>query len=264
MTSHKQTPTTAREDELQQRFHRLADLRRYEARLANPFIRQKEVALFSLLRPEIKGRFLEVGCGEGSNLHYLRQVNPDISYIGMDFSLEKVRFASQAQPTGLFVQADALRLPLPDASCDCLLLRDVLHHLDEHRAEVLREALRVLKPGGGLWVIEGNVRKLLNRAFSLLVPAERGMRNSTPEKFARLCLGLGACRLDFTEAFFLVRALNYFLGWSQNGWLGIFLLVLYRLAQTLEDILGRLVSRKNRSYMIAYFQIPCPAQHGHD
>lgn len=52
-----------------------------------------------------------------------------------------------AEPGVAVVQGDVLRLPLVDASVDCVLLLDVLERLDDDRAAIV-EAARVLSTGG--------------------------------------------------------------------------------------------------------------------
>lgn len=252
-------PGIEERDSVQWRFHQRADAKRFGSRLANPFVLEKEMRLLGLLGRLDGARVLEVGCGEGSNELVLRQGNPHMSYVGTDFAKEKVAFAQGLGSGGRYVQGDALRLPFRPGSFDVVFLRDVLHHLDAHRAEVLREAMAAARPGGLLVVIEGNVRKIVNRVFSILVRAERGMRNSTPEKFQRLCRRHGATDFAFVEPFFFVRAVNYFLGWPRSATGRALLRPAYGFVAMIERVLAPLCPRENTSYMVAFFHIPGPA-----
>jgi SAM-dependent methyltransferase len=90
---------------------------------------------------------LELGCGEGPLLRYVRQ--RDVRYIGVDFSAESLAAAQQQfrATAAAFVEADAGQMPLPDASCDVVLSHMALHIMQPVEP-VLCEVARVLKPGG--------------------------------------------------------------------------------------------------------------------
>jgi SAM-dependent methyltransferase len=96
---------------------------------------------------------LDVGAGIGNWYAAIRQeLGPEVSYTGVDQSQAMVsalaeRFGSDTQATAL--QADATHLPWPDASFDWVGLHFMLYHVPDI-AGALREADRVLKPGGVL------------------------------------------------------------------------------------------------------------------
>jgi ubiquinone/menaquinone biosynthesis C-methylase UbiE len=73
-----------------------------------------------------------------------------------------------------------------------VLIRDILHHLAEpDRAHVLRESMRVLRPGGRLWIVEGNASNLIGRVFAMVFEHERCMLETrTPrlQQFVRATL----------------------------------------------------------------------------
>ncbi len=174
----------------------------YERADASHFRWQTEAPWFSATEAElVRGvghpgeRVLEIGCGEGGNLHHLRARSPGLRLFGVDFSPAKVAFARNA--TGAHTAAaDATRLPFADCSFDAVLIRDLLHHLP-NRLHAMKEARRVLKPGGRLTLVEPNRRSLLVLLQAALVPAERGVLGSTAEQ---LRAELAAAGFDVLES----------------------------------------------------------------
>ena len=100
-------------------------------------------------------RLVDIGCGTGQS----RRVYAShlAWYLGIDLSREARASARRQHPASSFLQADALRLPLDDASVDAVAFSSVLHHVDD-RARALAEARRVLRPGGLVFAFDPNVR----------------------------------------------------------------------------------------------------------
>jgi len=136
-----------------------------------------ESRLLGDIRAEAGERLLEIGCGEGGNLFNLRRL-PAVRF-GVDFSSAKASFARRASQA-LTAVADAAHLPFGDDSFECVLIRDVLHHVPDPTG-VVAEARRVLAPGGRLVVIEPNARSPLILLQAALIPAERGVLRSTAD-----------------------------------------------------------------------------------
>ena len=171
--------------------HREADPDHLAWQTAGPYFAETEAALAA----HVGERLLEIGCGEGANLHHLRRV--DGARFGVDFSLEK---AQAARTSGALVAcADATRLPVGDAAFDVVLVRDLLHHVPA-RLEVLREAARVLRPGGRLHLIEPNARAPLVVLQALTVRAERGLLRSTERRLREELAAAGFDDLRFAAA----------------------------------------------------------------
>ncbi|HET8728264.1 MAG TPA: class I SAM-dependent methyltransferase [Alphaproteobacteria bacterium] len=99
-------------------------------------------------------RLLDVACGTGQFLTFLRDSHPRLSVAGVDLSLpylaEARRRLSRWPGTGL-AQASIEALPTADGSIDLVTCIFLFHELPRKiRARAAREIARVLRPGGQL------------------------------------------------------------------------------------------------------------------
>lgn len=102
---------------------------------------------------------VDLGCGMGFlSLEAARMVGPEGLVIAVDASSGALEaLVQRGGERGLEnlrpLEADISRLPLEDEIADTVVARSILSYVDDRKA-VLREARRVLKPGGVLSIFE--------------------------------------------------------------------------------------------------------------
>src|SRR5215204_379164 len=102
-------------------------------------------------------RLLEIGCGVGAVLAVLGQEFPGLRLFGVDIEPAQLDFArGHLQRAGVEAtvrEGDALALPFEDESFDHVWMMWLLEHI-RHAPAALRQARRVLVPGGVITAIE--------------------------------------------------------------------------------------------------------------
>lgn len=106
-----------------------------------------------------RGVVLDAGCGTGDLMAACaRQSEGGLKFVGLDLSIPMMRAAhGKVKASSLFIQADCGRLPLLMESVDAVMSAFVLRNVRKIIPEVLREVLRVLKPGGEAFLLEMTV-----------------------------------------------------------------------------------------------------------
>jgi 2-polyprenyl-3-methyl-5-hydroxy-6-metoxy-1,4-benzoquinol methylase len=129
--------------------------------------RGKLMMIDQLIRPHLQAgsRVLEVGCGAGNLL--LQAAVPGSFPVALDLSMQALTFvrsrfeeviSGKEGPNGFgCTQAIGESLPLQDKSFDCVLMSEVIEHLEQPQISI-REAARVLCPGGLLLITTPNYR----------------------------------------------------------------------------------------------------------
>lgn len=96
-------------------------------------------------------KVLDVGCGTGE--HLARAARHGLKPFGVEPAPAMLDFARKNVPQAEIRQGVATELPFKDAEFDLVVMVEVLRYLDRADTETaLREARRVLKPGGRLFV----------------------------------------------------------------------------------------------------------------
>ena len=93
------------------------------------------------------GTLAELCCGRGEALSLLG--TRAARYVGVDISenMLQAAMAAHRHPRAAFLQADATRVPLAEASVDTVVMLGGIHHVPA-RERLFAEVSRILKPGG--------------------------------------------------------------------------------------------------------------------
>lgn len=91
---------------------------------------------------DVRGRVVDIGCGNGKFIQRLRQERPDLSLLGLD-----VAPGILAGVGGPVAVADAMRLPLAAGSVDAALALHMLYHVPDI-PQAVRELARVVARQG--------------------------------------------------------------------------------------------------------------------
>ncbi len=116
-------------------------------------------ALMSWLDPAASWKVLDIATGGG---HVAKRLSPHVQHVvatdltPLMLTAARTHLDSSSCSNVTFVIADAERLPFLDASFDAVTCRIAAHHFP-HPDRFLKEAARVLRPGGKLVLIDNIV-----------------------------------------------------------------------------------------------------------
>ncbi|MEU6709402.1 class I SAM-dependent methyltransferase [Streptomyces wuyuanensis] len=91
---------------------------------------------------DVRGRVVDIGCGNGKFIQRLRQDRMDLSVLGLD-----IAHGILAGVPGQVAVADATRLPLTEGSVDAALALHMLYHVPDI-PQAIRELARVVTQDG--------------------------------------------------------------------------------------------------------------------
>lgn len=139
--------------------------------LVNLELAQRQLVMKSLSLLDIQPRHhvLDVACGRGKSSFIIHCLTPTANVVGMDLLTQNIHVADtlfDKLPNLRYTQGDACDIPFADASFDRLHCLEAAFHFPD-RAEFLREAFRVLRPGSRMVVVD----------FAWRTEADRSHRN---------------------------------------------------------------------------------------
>lgn len=137
-------------------------------------------------------RVLEIGCGTGNLALVVNREYPGTHVVGLDPDPKALaRARRKAAREGLSVQLDrgfAGELPYPDESFDRVLSAFMFHHLDPtEKRKALREAKRILRPGGSLHLLDfGGARERSDGLVARLSHRSKHLQDNLGERIPTL------------------------------------------------------------------------------
>jgi ubiquinone/menaquinone biosynthesis C-methylase UbiE len=156
------------------RFHRLT--RWYDPMMQVLFPEEEsKTALILQGRIQAGQVVLDMGCGTGTLTLLIKKIHPNTDVYGLDRDSQVLNIARRKiERTGEAISLQhgtATCLPYANESFDHVFASLALHHLTrQDKQQALREAFRVLKPGGKLHVVDfGKPHDLLMWLISLVV-----------------------------------------------------------------------------------------------
>ena len=135
--------------------------RRTEQAYQSPEIERQRQRIVERLAPQPGESIVDIGCGPGLLARELSDAVNDKGHVtGIDFSsamLELARKRCRDLPNVEFIEGDATRLAVDDASADALTCIQVLLYVPDVEG-ALAEMFRILKPGGRAVILETDWR----------------------------------------------------------------------------------------------------------
>ncbi len=130
--------------------------------LSTDSILDAAVGMIRRLAPGLRGDFLDVGAGHGRLIERVRGEFP-VTARACDYRADLITRKGLGEGITVdVVNLNENRLPYPDASFDLVTCTEVIEHLEQYRG-LLREAFRILKPGGVFVLTTPNILNLKSR-----------------------------------------------------------------------------------------------------
>lgn len=126
----------------------------YPGCVYSPLCKGMELELFR--ETKIVSPVLEVGIGDGYFSSLVFGSKGQKLTFGADMILGTIRSAAAYSHVDRFLLMDAMEIPFPDDSLETVLMNNLIHHLPS-RETFLKEAFRVLRPGGRLVLTENTL-----------------------------------------------------------------------------------------------------------
>ena len=123
--------------------------------LLEPFLKNMKRKVAQIVARFELNPVMDICCGPGAQVNFLKVAG--LNAFGTDLDWSMIRYASTKYRNSSFFVADARELPLKDNSIGAVLLSFALHENPEReRKNIIREAMRTLKPDGIIFIVDFN------------------------------------------------------------------------------------------------------------
>jgi ubiquinone/menaquinone biosynthesis C-methylase UbiE len=137
---------------------------------------------------------VEIGCGPGRGTMYLTALGADVTAV--DISAASLARARKRARNAGFVRATAMALPFCSECFDSVVADGVIHHTPDAR-DAFAECVRVLRPGGYIYLGIYNRRRLYYYIYRYAGPPVRWLDGSAA--------GRAALRMTLMPLYYLVH-----------------------------------------------------------
>ncbi|WP_148883552.1 class I SAM-dependent methyltransferase [Thermococcus aciditolerans] len=153
--------------------------------------------VLKLVAGQAEGAVVDIGCGTGSILRFLRSEN----YVGVEPS-EGMRKKFQEKHGFEPLDGHFLSVPIPPESADTVITTYAFHHVpDEEKEDAIKEMLRILKPGGRIVIADVMFE---SEEEKMRIGEEDGLKEeiedeyfATVDMLRKICTKLGLeCRFE--------------------------------------------------------------------
>jgi len=114
---------------------------------------------FDLLKTYLKGKVIDLGCGNGRLAKYIKEKKIKCDYLGIDNNKRFIEIAKSLHPKYKFTKGDQLNMPVKSNTANAIANIRAFHHIPSKklRLEALKEMKRTLKKDGTLIITVWNL-----------------------------------------------------------------------------------------------------------